>query len=234
MPWVKARRSEEVTMDGTRATRTGMLTALVAGVLLVLALAPASALAAWTSAEARIDDPLGTGVVPLLNVSVTNRATNDVSPVTSVQFSDDGLNWYVMPYTGEPRDWVLSGEAGHKTLDVRFGAADGSVSPVVTASIDVDTCGPVTLARSAAPATAGRTAFRFVIRDGGSARVSAGIVVRGNGLTRRFALGSVRTGSRTALVKLRLPAGAYRWRVTATDLAGWVQEKQTAGTLVVK
>jgi hypothetical protein len=221
-------------MGGTRTTRIGMLTTLVAGVLLALALAPANALAAWTGAEARIADPLGTGVVPLLNVSVLNRATNDVSHVTTVQFSDDGLEWYVMPYTGEPRDWVLAGEAGHKTLAVRFGAADGSVSPVVTASIDVDTAGPVTLARSAAPATAGRTAFRFVIRDAGSPRVTAGIVVRGNGLTRRLTLGSVRTGSRTALVALRLPAGEYRWRVTATDLAGWVQERQTAGSLVIR
>jgi hypothetical protein len=221
-------------MGGTLAARTGTLAALVVGVLLFLALVPAGALAAWTGAEARIADPLGTGFVPLLNVSVMNRATNDAAPVTTVQFSDDGLEWYAMPYTGEPCDWVLGGEPGHKTLAVRFGAADGSVSPVVTASIDVDTAGPVTLARSAAPASAGRTAFRFVVHDAGSPRVTAGIVVRGNGLTRRITLGSVRTGSRTALVKLRLPAGAYRWRVTATDLAGWVQERQTAGTLVVE
>lgn len=221
-------------MSGTRTTKTGTLIALVAGVLLALALAPASALAAWTGAEACIVDPLGTGFVPLLNVSVMNRAANDASPVTTVQFSDDGLDWYAMPYTGAPQDWVLGGDAGHKTLAVRFGAADGSVSPVVTASIDVDTTGPATLARSAAPATAGRTAFRFVVRDAGSPRVTAGIIVRGNGLTRRLTIGSVRTGSHTALVRLRLPAGAYRWRVTATDLAGWVQERQTAGTLVVK
>ena len=107
-----------------------------------------------------------------------------------------GRDWYALPYTGEPCDWVLGGEAGHKTLAVRFGAADGSVSPVVTASIDVDTAGPVTLARSVAPAGAGRTAFRFVVRDAGSPRVTASIVVRGNGIARRFALGSVRTGSR--------------------------------------
>ena len=221
-------------MGCARATRTGVLVSLVAGVLLLLALAPASALAAWTGAQARIVDPLGTGVVPLLNVSVANHATNDSSPVTTVQVSDDGMAWYAMPYTGEPCDWVLGGESGHKRLAVRFGAADGSVSPVVTATIGVDTAGPVTLARSATRAGAGRTAFRFAIRDAGSPSVTATIVLRGNGIVRRFALGSVPTGTRSVLVKLRLPAGSYRWQVAATDLAGREQERQTAGTLVIK
>ena len=76
-------------MGGARTARTGVLVALLAGVLLLLALTPAAALAAWTGAEARIVDPLGTGVVPLLNVSVTNRAGNDAATVTSVQLSDD-------------------------------------------------------------------------------------------------------------------------------------------------
>jgi hypothetical protein len=221
-------------MGGARTTRTGVLVWLVAAVLVVLALAPASALAAWTGAQARIVDPLGTGVVPLLNVSVDYRATNDASPVTTVQISDDGMDWYAMPYTGEPCDWVLGGESGHKSLAVRFGAADGSVSPVVTATISVDTAGPVTLARSATRAGAGRTAFRFAIRDAGSPRVTASIVVRGNGLVRRIALGSVRTGMRSAVARLRLPAGSYRWQVAATDLAVREQERQTAGTLVIK
>ncbi len=221
-------------MGCARTARTGVLVSLVAGVLLMLALAPASARAGWTGAQARIVDPLGTGVVPLLNVSVANHATNDASPVTTVQISDDGKDWYAMPYTGEPFDWVLGGESGHKRLAVRFGAADGSVSPVVTATIGVDTTGPVTLARSAARAGAGRVAFRFVIRDAGSPRVTAGIVVRGSGLVRRLALGSVRTGAHSALIKLRLPAGSYRWQVAATDLAGREQERQTAGRLDIK
>lgn len=221
-------------MGGARTTRTWVLVSLFAGLLLALALAPASALAAWTRAEAHIVDPLGTGVVPLLNVSVANRAANDASPVATVQFSDDGVSWYAMPYTGEPCDWVLGGESGRKTLAVRFGAADGSVSPVVTAAIGVDTAGPVTHARSAATVRTGRTAFKFVIHDAGSSRVTASILLRGRGLTRRIGLGSVRTGSRAALVRLRLPAGSYRWRVSAVDLAGWAQERQTAGTLLIR
>ena len=56
-------------------------------------------------------------------------------------------------------------------------------------------------------AGAARSTFRFAVRDAVSQRVSATIVVRGHGLTRRFPLGEVRTGSRTALVRLRLPAG---------------------------
>lgn len=221
-------------MGGARTARTGVLVALLAGVLFLLALTPAAALAAWTGVEARIVDPLGTGVVPLLNVSVTNHATNDAAAVISVQLSDDGQDWYAMPYTGEPCDWVLGGESGAKTLLVRFGASDGSVSPVTSSSIVVDTAGPVTVADSVSGASAARSTFRFAVRDAGSQSVTATIVVRGHGFTKRFPLGQVRTGSRKAHVRLRLPVGSYSWRVQATDLAGWAQERQASGAFTIK
>jgi hypothetical protein len=219
-------------MSGARTARAGALLALLTGAVLLFGLVPASALAAWGDVQASVADPLGTGVVPLLNVKVVNHATNDTSPVTTLQFSDDGQAWYAVAYTGQPADWVLGGESGHKDLLVRFGSADGSVSPVVAASIDVDTAGPVTVARSARRATGGRTALRFSVRDAGSAAVDATLVVKGNGLTRRFDLGRVRTGGGHALVKL--PKGSYIWRVRATDLAGRAQVKQTAARLVIR
>ncbi len=87
-------------MNGVRTTKATALLVLLVGALLVIALTPASALAAWTDAQARIVDPLGTGVVPFLNVGVSNHASNDSSHVTTVQFSDDGQSWYAEPYTG--------------------------------------------------------------------------------------------------------------------------------------
>ena len=195
-------------MNGVRTTKATALLGLLAGALLVIALAPASALAAWQDTQAAIDDPLGTGVVPFLNVSVTNHASNDTSHVTTIQFSDDGESWYTEPYTGQACDWVLGGESGHKRLFVRFGAADGSVSPVLQAVIDVDTAGPVTLARSARPASGGRTALSYTVRDAGSSHVDATLVVKGKGVTKRFELGRVATGNRHALVKLGLRKGA--------------------------
>jgi hypothetical protein len=221
-------------MGGARTARTGVLVALLGGVLLLLASAPGVALAAWTGAQATIVDPRGTGVVPLLNVSVTNHATNSSSVVTTVQLSEDGRDWYAVPYTGEPCDWVLGGESGHKTLQVRFGAQDGSVSRVVRTEITVDTAGPVTAAGSVTRASAGRRAFRFEVRDAGSPRVYATIVVRGHGATRRYDLGRVPTGTGRALLRLRLPAGSYSWRVEAVDLAGWEQERQSSGAFTLK
>ncbi len=221
-------------MDGARTARTGVLVTLLSGVLLLLALTPAVALASWTGVRASIVDPRGTGVVPLLNVSVVNHAVDDAVAVTTVQFSEDGQDWYAVPYTGRPCAWVLGGEAGRKTLLVRFAAADGSVSPVVSTGIAVDTAGPVTRARSVTRASAGRRAFRFVVRDAGSTRVSATIVVRGRGITRRYELGAIRTGNSRALLMLKLPAGPYRWRVEATDLAGWEQDRQAPGAFTIK
>jgi hypothetical protein len=221
-------------MSGARTTRLGVLLVLLAGALLAIALTPAVARAAWTDARASIVDRLGEGCVPLLNVSIANQASNDSSSVTTVQLSDDGREWYAMPYTGQACDWVLGGESGHRTVSVRFGAADGTVSPIVQAAIDVDTVGPTTIARGARAAGEGRTALTFSVRDPFSRHVTACVVVRGHGLTRRVCLGKVRVGCRVALVRLGLPAGSYRWRVEATDLAGRVQERQVAGTLAIK
>ena len=217
-------------MGGARKARTGVLVSLLVGVLLVLALTPAVALASWTGARASIVDPRGTGVVPLLNVSVINHAVNDAAAVTTVQFSEDGQDWYAVPYTGQPCAWVLGGESGHKTLLVRFGAADRSVSPVVTTAIRVDAAGPVTSARSVTRTRACRSAFRFVVRDAGSTRVRTSGRGPGSAPSGR----PFRTVSGRAVLKLRLPSGSYRWRVEATDLAGWEQDRQAPGAFTIK
>ena len=90
------------------------------------------------------------------------------------------------------------------------------------------------MARSAAPAAGGRTALRYTVSDRYSSHVDAALVVRGGGVTRRFDLGRVAVGSRTARLRLGLRTGTYSWRVQATDLAGRSQVRQVAGTLVVR
>ena len=236
MPEPEGRRTgEEATMLGTSATRTGVFAAMLLGTLLLIVLAPSGAQATWKSAAASIVDPKGTGYVPLLNVRVANHAVNDAATVTSVELSDDGVAWYSLPYTGEARDWVLTGSSGLKTLRVRFIAADGAVSPVVQAAITVDPAGPATAALRCVRAAAGRRAsFGYVVCDAQSPRVRARLVVCGSGVRRSYALGCVCTGEHVARVCTGLPAGSYRWSVEATDLAGWAQEKQVARTLVVK
>jgi len=221
-------------MIGTRV-RCGSLITLLLGVLLVMALAPSSARAAWRSADAHILDSGGTGFVPVLNVRVANRAANDSAAVIAVEISDDGVAWYSMPYTGQAQDWVLAGAAGRKALFVRFAAADGTLSPIIRAGITVDTTGPSAVALRSVHAGAGGVAgFRFTLRDDQSPRVHARLLVRGGGIRRCLDLGAVRTGTHLARVALRVPRGTYRWSILATDLAGWTQEKQVSRMLVVK
>lgn len=222
-------------MHGSGATRAGVLLALLVGTLLLTVMTPSIALAAWSSAGARIVDPYETGYVSLLNVRVANQAVNDSAVVTEVQFSDDGVDWLGTPYTGQAQDWVLAGESGAKTLYVRFAAADGSFSPVVETGITVDTQGPRTKALRAVRAAAGTSAvFRYTIADQASPKVKATLVIRGAGVKKTVPLGWVRTGAHCASVKLDLPAGSYRWSVQAMDLAHWAQEKKVPQTLVVK
>jgi hypothetical protein len=221
-------------MESIMAPRAMLVVALLLGTILLIVMAPASAHAAWKSADAHIVDPNGTGYVSLLNVSVANYAENDSAAVTEVQLSDEGTYWYPIPYTGLPQDWVLSGEAGAKTLYVRFAAADGTVSPVVEAHINVDTQGPRTRALKAVRGGQGTAArFRFSITDKSSPRVKATLVIRGAGVNKRVPLGWVRTGVRSAVARLTLPRGRYHWSVRAVDLASWAQEKQASQALFV-
>ena len=186
-PWaVRARRGP------------GVLVALLAGILLLLALPPAS--------PGRLDRragghrrSVGTGVVPLLNVSVANHATNDSIHVTTVQFSDDGRTGTRCRTPASRATGCSAASPATRRWLVRFGAADGSVSPIVKAAIDVDTAGPVDAGRG--PVTrAGAGRHGFPVR-GPRRRLAAAsppaIVVRGQRRsTRRSALGNVRTGSR--------------------------------------
>jgi hypothetical protein len=215
--------------------KASVLLALVVGMLLLAAMIPSPARAAWTTTEARIVDPYQTGYVSLLNVRVANRAVNDSAAVTEVQFSDDGVDWLAAPYTGQAQDWVLAGESGAKTLRVRFAAADGSISPILTTGITVDTQGPRTTALRAVRAAAGTSAtFRYAVADQASPRVKVTLVIRGAGVNKTVPLGWVRTGAHSVSVKLVLPAGSYRWSVKAMDLAHWAQEKKVPQTLLVK
>ncbi len=216
-----------------RGAGSGVMVALLAGALLLLA--PSSAHAAWTHAEARIIDRAGFGYVPLLNVRVANHAVNDSATVTAVEFSDDGTSWYSMPYTGLAQDWVLSGASGRTALAVRFLAADGSASDVVWAGITVDAAGPSTAALRGVRVRSGSVAsFRYEVRDAQSPRVRARLVIRGRGVTKCVRLGVVRTGRHVARVELRLRPGSYRWSVEATDLAGWAQQTRVSRALVVR
>lgn len=206
------------------------------GVVLVLGLLPAVARAEWLQTGASIADRSGTGYVGLLNVDVKNTALNDSTAVTEVWLSDDGEQWSVAPFTGEPQPWVLAGESGAKTVFVRFAGADGSLSPVVSTGIRVDTEPPRTQALLHVVGSSGaRTRFAYRVTDSGSPTVTAQLVVRSRGeVVRVVPLGKVSCGRHVATVALRLPRGRYTWNVRAVDLAQWTQTRATAKALVMK
>lgn len=224
-------------MQTAGAHRTAVLLALLIGTVLLLVLAPTAAHAAWLKSDARIIDPYGTGYVGLLNVRVVGEAVSDTTAVTGMQFSDDGVYWDAVPYTGAPQPWVLYGESGAKTLYVRFAGADGTLSPVTETHIAVDTVPPRTAALGNVRAAAGGAAsFAYTITDPASPQARAELVISGRGgrSVKTVRLGWVATGEKLSVpVVLRLPKGSYRWSVRAIDLAHWVQEKQVAATLTV-
>jgi hypothetical protein len=219
---------------GTR--RTAIIFALLAFIALTAALLPAVARADWLRADAHVSDPFGTGYVNLLNVQVDAVAENDSTPVTDVLFSDDGDQWSSVPYSGASLPWVLSGEWGAKTLFVRFAGQDGSLSPIVQAAINVDTVPPRTVATNAVHCRRGAAAtFRFTVADEASPRVRVELViVRSGKKTDVTKLGWMDVGAHAVPLRVKLPRGAYTWKVRAMDLAHWAEDQAKPASLVVR
>jgi len=216
-----------------RATYAASLLVLL---LCAAALLPAMARADWVSTDAHVVDTYGTGYVNLLNVQVAAVAANDSTPVTTVEFSDDGEQWSCAPYTGAPLPWVLSGESGPKTLFVRFAAQDGSLSAPLQAAINVDTVPPRTAALNAVRCRRGASAtFRFSALDPASPRVEADLVISRRGhAVKTFRLGWITVGSSQTSLRLKVPRGRYTWCVQAMDLAHWAQDQALPQRLVVR
>lgn len=72
-------------------------------------------------------------------VNVSISATGVAGPVTTVSLSNDGTTWSgPQPYSAT-MTWILAGGDGLKTVAARVQDSVGNTSPVVTASITLDT-----------------------------------------------------------------------------------------------
>ena len=151
-------------------------------------------------------------------VTVTLEAKDDGSGVAGTTYAVDGAaaQEYTAPFT-------VAAAGSHI---VAWSSVDvcGAVEETRTGYVNIDLSAPRTTASPAAVRAGATVTLRFRIDDAeptcGTA--AATLQVRSKGRTvRSVDLGTVvmNAGS-TCRIKVRLPKGAYTWRVTATDAAG--------------
>jgi Big-like domain-containing protein len=119
------------------------------------------------NAEVRLDD--GAPATPDSTIRVTLVATDDVSGVTDMQFSVDGVNWAEWRPYAPFTLWSFPQVDGPRRLWARVRDRSGNVSAVTTAEIAIDTSPPAVVSRSPGPeeqTTSLRPTFSVVFSEG--------------------------------------------------------------------
>jgi len=180
----------------------------------------------------------GTGYTRSRDVWVSLVAHDRLSTVTSMGRSVGGGAWSPWLPVSAGWTWPLPAGDGRRQLAVRLMDASGAVSLPVTASITLDTHGPVTRALNAATTVRGASvALRYRVTDALSPTAHVTIVVRkvNGGTVQTISLGARTTGANhAAAIRAPLGAGRYRYVVTATDLAGNTQSVAGSNALTVR
>ena len=144
------------------------------------------------------------------------------------------------PYSTVKSPWYLTPGDGRKTVTVAFTDLLANVSPLMSASITLDTHGPTITVPSAVSVKRGKVAsIGYRVTDYHNVSPRAAVTIHlldkhGN-IVKVFTAGKAATG--TALHHFRfvcrLKVGSYRIRAWATDLAGNHQVRIGASTLTV-
>jgi hypothetical protein len=152
-------------------------------------------------------------------VTLTFSATDEGSGVDFIETDLDGAGW--APLAGLPGSLDVAGLGIHP-VSYRSTDLEGNLEDARTCSVKIDAERPVTKARPASVRRGARVRLRYRVGDL-TPRASVRIVVRTlSGQPRKtLRLGLRGTNSfRSAAWRCKLPRGAYRFFVYATDQAG--------------
>ena len=145
------------------------------------------------------------------------------------------------PYSTIKSPWYLTPGDGRKTVTVAFGDLFADVSPLMAASITLDTHGPTITVPAAVSVKRGAIAsIGYRVTDYHNVSPRAAVTIHlldkhGN-IVKVFTAGKAATGKALHHFRFvcKLKVGTYRIRAWATDLAGNRQVRIGANTLTVK
>jgi glucose/arabinose dehydrogenase/chitodextrinase len=150
-------------------------------------------------------------------VTLALTATDAVTSVTQMRFSNNGTSFSTAEAFAPTKTWTLSNSAGTKTVYVQFRDAAGNWSTTVTDTIVRDTTAPTISGRTATSITGSSAQITWSTNEPATSRVEYGLTNSYGSLTPLDA--TLVTAHSVALVGLA-PNTTYNYRVISTDAAG--------------
>ena len=151
------------------------------------------------------------------NVTLTLAATDALSPVTQMRFSNTGSSYSTAETYATTKAWTLSTGSGTETVYVQFQDAAGNWSTATTDTIVVDTTAPTVSAVAATNITNGGATVNWTTNEPATSRVEYGTTTAyGQSTTLDSTLATAHSVGLTALAAQT----TYNYRVRSIDAAG--------------
>jgi glucose/arabinose dehydrogenase/PKD repeat protein len=150
-------------------------------------------------------------------VTLALTATDAVTSVTQMRFSNNGNSFSTAEAFAPTKTWTLSNGAGTKTVYVQFRDAAGNWSTAVTDTIVLDTTAPTISGRTATNITGTSARITWNTNEGATSQVEYGLTTSYGSLSPLDA--TLVTAHSVALSGLA-PNTTYNYRVISSDAAG--------------
>ena len=186
----------------------------------------ANNIATSTAVTVTVDNQSPTGTVSInggaaatnsTSVTLTLTATDAVTSVTQMRFSNNGNSFSTAETFAPTKAWTLSNGAGTKTVYVQFRDAAGNWSTAVTDTIVLDTTAPTISVQTATNITGNSAQITWTTNEAATSRVEYGLTTSyGSSTTLDATLVTAHSVALTGLA----PNTTYNYRVRSIDAAG--------------
>ncbi len=157
----------------------------------------------------------GATVTATTTVTLTLSAF-DGSGVAQMRFSNDNITFTALEAYATTKTWTLTPGDGLKTVFVQYQDSVGNRSPSFTASITLDTTGPIIATPTASNVTGSSATIGWTTNEPSTSTVDYGVTTAYGQTTSNLALVTTHSASLTGLS----PSTLYHYRVRSTDAAG--------------
>jgi glucose/arabinose dehydrogenase/chitodextrinase len=179
-----------------------------------------------TAFTVTVDNQAPTGTVTInggaaatnsTSVTLTLAATDSVTSVTQMRFSNNGTSYSTAEAFAPTKAWTLSNGAGTKTVSVQFRDAAGNWSTATTDTIVLDTTAPTISGQTATNITGNTAQINWTTNEAATSRVEYGLTTSyGSSTALDPTLATTHSVALTALA----PNTTYNYRVRSIDAAG--------------
>ena len=150
-------------------------------------------------------------------VTLALTATDAVTSVTQMRFSNNGTSFSTAEAFAPTKTWTLSNGAGTKTVYAQFRDAAGNWSTAATNTIVLDTTAPTISGRTATNITGSSARITWTTNEAATSRVEYGLTTSyGSSTTLDSTLVTAHSVAMTGLA----PNTTYNYRVRSIDAAG--------------